>query len=333
MEENNNWQEKVSFGFFKKVFIDKEYMKDLKTITVFLFAYFIAFITNGFINDFEREALISFAVGLGTVGIYLAITTVTEEGAQRGNQDAEDTDEELKNLLKKKRDRGKKINRIIALEVLHDYNKKRIQDAKKEAYETKIRKFETQIEETKARIEILNELGVKFHQVIRKIKVGHFKQKITRTKNKMTKLSPITMSIKFEALEVDDFVREIPEMNKGVNEKKRLKETPITRTRRKMGRMNFVKTLFFYGFQGAVFVSIGSYIALLWFFILITLTLLSTLLMSYASTKRYAETDYKQDITDAINKMEWLLEEQEKRKPIEKAEQTVYNGETLASQS
>jgi hypothetical protein len=322
MEENKNWQDYKAVGFFKKVFTDKEYMKDLKTITVFLFAYFIAFITNGFINDFEREVLLSFAVGLGTVGIYIAITTVTEEGAQRGNQDAEDTDKELQTLLKEKRDYSKKINRSVVVDILQEYNKQRIKEAKQEAYDKKRQKLERRIEETKARIEILEELGIKWSQVIRKIKRWRFKRQITRTKNQITKLNPLTTPIRFEPLEVDDFVREIPEMNKGVNEKKRLRETPVTRTRRKMGRMNFVKTLFFYGFQGAVFVSIGSYMALLWFFILITLTLLSTLFMSYASTKKYAETDYKQDISDAINKIKWLLEEQNKRKPLEKTEAT-----------
>lgn len=321
MSEEKNLTQSTA-GFFKKLFIDKEYMKDLKTATVFLFAYFVAFITNGFINDFDTGALISFAVGLGTVGIYIAITTVTEEGAQRGNQDAEDTDTQLSELLEDRRTESKKVNRSIALEIIQEYNRAKIAELKEEEYKRKTEVYETNIKEFQAKINILEELGIKKRNLIRRNQRWKLNRKIRKTKTKQTKLSINTVTIRYEPLEVDDFVMQNPEMNKGVTEKQRLRETPVTRTRRRMGKMNAVKTLFFYGFQGAIFASISNLIALIWFFILITLTLASTLLMSYSATRKYAETDYKKDIKDAIDKIKWLIDEQNKRnKDLQKAEE------------
>lgn len=318
MTEQKNWKEtKVKEQVFKKLFINKEYMKDLKTILVFIFAYGIAVVSNGFINEYDFDAFLSLTVGIGTAGLYLAIITITEEGAQRGNQDAKDNDKELRELLQTKREKAQKIDRSIAIDLVAKMNKENLENARARLYEATMAKLQDKRKTLESKKEIYSLITYKKMNIIgkikRRIKLGKIERQIQKTRFKATRITPANIPVKYEPLEVDDFLVQDQDMKLSLPEKKRLRMTPVRRTRKKMGRINLVKTIFFYGISGAVYGRITSWSGLFWFLILVTITLAGTMVYAYATTRKYAEEDYKVDLQEAINKLQWFINEQAKR--------------------
>ena len=297
----------------KRAWDDYEGFKNLKTILVVLFAYLVAVISNGFIEGFDYTLLFSFSVGLGTGGLLGAIQTVTAEGAARGNIDAEETDQDLRELKSKVRTEGNKVDRSVASETLKRYNIAQIATLRKETYERKVNTLKDDIRVLEARIDTLNGLS-HWWQIPSRYVLRQLKRSVLKKKKTLSKLSVDKTYVKYQPLELDDIIFVDRDEGEQRTKKQRLQETPSKRTMRKMTKANLIKTLFFFGLQGAAYASFFGRRGLLWFLLLITFTIIATLLTAYVLTKRFATGDYKAILQEKIQDIEWLLEEQRSKK-------------------
>lgn len=301
---------------FKKIWEERDGFRDAKTVVVFVFAYLIAVVSNGFIDGFEISNLISLSVGLGTAGIFGAVQTLTNEGAVRGYEDAEMTDTELNELINKLKKTTPNIKRDVATDILLEYNRLQVETLRKGEYERLKRKYEENVKVYQNRIDTTHAIGVRWFNFATKFYIKRLTKKQRRTKKRLSKLNPQNIYVKYKPIDVDDIVSLDKERSEKLTEQERLRETPKSRTMRIMTKTNLAKTLFFFGLQGAAFASIFGRAGILWFLLIITFTLASTIITSYAMTKRFAHHDYKTRLIEKIDKANWLITEQAQKEKV-----------------
>lgn len=301
---------------FKKIWAERDGFRDAKTIIVFVFAYLIAVVSNGFIDGFEVTNLISLSVGLGTAGIFGAVQTLTNEGASRGYEDAELVDTELNELIATLKKITPNIKRDIATDILLVYNQKELESLRKAEFERLKRKYEENIKVYQNRIDTTVAIGVRWFSFVTKFYLRRLARKQKHAKRLLSKLSITGIYVKYKPIDVDDIVSLDKERTEKQTEQERLRETPKSRTMRIMTKTNLAKTLFFFGLQGAAFASIFGRSGILWFMLIITFTLASTMITSYAMTKRFAHKDYKTRLIEKIDKANWLLSEQQAKEKV-----------------
>src|SRR6056297_1276420 len=129
----------------KKWLNDSTLIRDVKTIVSFLLAYAIAVISNGLIEDFTPQSLLSIAVTLGALGTFFAIRIITNEFTERGMYDEEQSNELLKSTITKQREKSSQIKSNIAYDVLVQYNIDKLEYHKKIKYNEIKNKYEIEI--------------------------------------------------------------------------------------------------------------------------------------------------------------------------------------------
>jgi len=143
----------------KKILNDVNLVRDIKTIIAFLFAYAIAVISNGLIENFSPAALVSITVTLGALGTFFAIRIITNEFNEftdRGMFDEEESNDSLKQRLSKQMELSTQIKSTVAYDILTQYNKDKYDYLKKvkyndlkQKYELEIKRYTTMIENAK----------------------------------------------------------------------------------------------------------------------------------------------------------------------------------------
>lgn len=306
----------------KKLLNDNNLIRDLKTVVSFLLAYAIAVISNGLIEDFSPAALVSVAVTLGALGTYFAIKIITNEFTDRGMYDEEESNADLQKRLANQRELSVQIKSTVAYDILTEYNKDKFEYLKKVKYnetkqslELKVKKYQSMIENAK----IMRQL--RWFNFINKRYIVKLKRMEKKAQSKLAKLSPDDLLVKYKPVSLLDLkVSNVDDLDTKYNEADRFKITPQKKVRQSMSRTNFVKTFFFVGFQGAAIAQITSWFEFVLFLALMTLTLATTAVSSYVSTRRYASMNYVNILDEKLEKLKWLIAEQQK---VDKLQQTT----------
>ena len=303
----------------KKILSDTNLVRDIKTVISFLLAYAIAVVSNGLIEGFNPSALVSIAVSLGALGTFFAIKIITNEFTDRGMFDEEETNEELKGRLSKQRELSVQIKNTIAYDILTEYNKDKFEYLKKtkynelkQKYELEIKRFGTMIENAK----LIRTL--KWFNFVNKAVISQLERKKTKATNKLAKLSLNDIYVKYKPVELNHLkLSNVSSDEDKYNEAQRFSLTPQKKVRQRMATTNFLKTFFFVGFQGTAIAQIGSWLDFIIFLILMSLTLGVTAIASYVNTRRYANMNYISVLDEKIEKLNWLIKEQQIDKPKE----------------
>lgn len=290
---------------------DSNLVRDIKTVVSFLLAYALAVISNGLIEEFTPASLISVAVGLGAIGTYFAIRIITNEFTERGTIDEEIENDDLKNKLQEQRELSQQIHATKAYDVLDKYNKDKYEELKKEKFNHQKYVLEESIKRISTQIENFNMRAIKFFDFVNKRAVSRLKKKLKKKKKQLDKLSLANTIVKYDPVELSHLrVSNYQKEEERFSEAQRYRITPQNKVRRRMNTTNFVKTFFFISFQGAVIAQIASWRDFLIFLGLMTLTLVSTAIVAYVSTRRYASMNYIHIIDEKIQKLKWLIEQQ-----------------------
>jgi len=299
----------------KRLLNDSNFIRDTKTVIAFLFAYGIAVVSNGLIEGFSPQALISIAVSLGAIGTFFAVKIITNEFSERGMFDEEESNKELQERLSRQKELSAKINYTEGYEILQQYNKDKFEYLRKakyndlkQKYELEIKRFETMIENTR----ITRKL--KWFTFANQWVLGKLKRKLKKMKYKLSKLSPNDIYIKYRPVELEQLqLSDFDEKDAKFNEAERFSITPQKRTRKRLAATNFIKTFFFVGFQGAAIAQISSYREFFIFLALMTLTLATTAVTAYVNTRRYAALNFITIIDEKVEKLKWIISETDKR--------------------
>jgi len=312
----------------KGVLSDSSLIKDVKTVVSFLLAYVIAVVSNGLIEDFTPAALISIAVTLGALGTFFSIKIITNEFTDRGMYDEEESNEQLRKLLDQQRTKSSHIKSSVAYDIILKYNKDKLEYHKKEKYEELKNKLELDIKKYETMIE-----GVKAFKAIKKLdfitkrKIARLKSKLKKAKSKLSKLSLGDIYVKYDPVTLSHLmVSDVQSDEDKYSEARRFKITPQRKIRSRMNRTNIAKTFLFVSFQGAAIAQITSWTQFLIFLGLMTLTLATTALTSYVSTRRYAANNFVKILEEKIERIEWVLSEQAKVKDNESPITATHNG-------
>jgi len=298
----------------KAILNDVNLIRDVKTVISFLLAYVIAVVSNGLIEDFSPSTLFALTTGLGAFGTFFAIKIITNEFTDRGMFDEEEGNEELKKNLLEQRRLSVQIQSASAYDILveynrqkHDYLKKVRYEELKNKYELEIKKIETLIEHAK----ITRKL--RWFNWLNKHYIGKLNARKRNVSKKAKKLSINDIYVKYEPVQLSHLkLSNVQAEEDKYNEAQRFKMTPQKKVRKRMTTTNFVKTFFFVSFQGAVIATITSWTQFFIFLGLMTLTLSSTAVFAYVSTRRYASMNYISILDEKIEKLKWLITEQSK---------------------
>lgn len=299
---NNKWN-------LKSLLNDSNLIRDIKTVVSFLLAYGIAVVSNGLIEGFSPQALISIAVTLGAVGTFFAIKIITNEFTDRGMIDEEDSNESLKQKIEKQKELSEKLNLSKSYELLNEYNKERFEYLRKYKFDEIKQKYELEQKRIKSVIENIKTTTKK--GLLQKRLLNRYNKKLKKIKSKLSRLSIKDVYVKYKPITLHQIrTSNFNEKQDKFNESQRFSITPQSKVRRQMTISNFVKTFFFVGFQGAAIATITSWIEFTIFLILMTLTLTTTAITAYVSTRRFANFNYQGIIDEKIEKLNWLIDKQ-----------------------
>lgn len=296
----------------KKLLNDANLIRDVKTVASFLLAYAIAVISNGLIESFSPAALISVAVSLGALGTFFAIKIITNEFTDRGMYDEEESNKELKERMALQRHLSSQIKSSVAYDILNEYNKDKYNYLQKVKYQELKASYELNIKKYKSMIENAKHIrSLKWFNFINKRYILRLKKQQKKYQNKLARLTPKDVVVKYQPIHLLDLkVSNVEDADSKYTEAERFKITPQKKVRQRMATTNFVKTFFFVGFQGAAIAQITSWTQFIIFITLMSLTLATTAISSYVSTRRYANMNYVSILDEKIEKIKWLLKEQ-----------------------
>ena len=297
----------------KKWLNDSTLIRDVKTIVSFLLAYAIAVISNGLIEDFTPQSLLSIAVTLGALGTFFAIRIITNEFTERGMYDEEQSNELLKSTITKQREKSSQIKSNIAYDVLVQYNIDKLEYHKKIKYNEIKNKYEIEIKRLESLIkhtEITRQL--KWFNRINKWYVNKLYARKRKVSKKLANLNMNNVNVKYKPVQLNQLkTTDVQENEDSLGESARFSITPQKKVRKQMATTNFIKTFFIVGFQGAAIAQITSWTAFFIFLVLITLSLATTAVSSYVGTRRYANMNYIPILQEKVEKIEWLNKEVE----------------------
>ena len=298
----------------KALLNDTNLIRDLKTLISFLLAYVIAVVSNGLIEDFSPATLFALTTGLGAFGTFFAIKIITNEFTDRGMFDEEENNEEHKKNLAEQRRLSVQIQSATAYDILVAYNKQKHGYLKKVRYEELKNKYELEVKRVETLIEhakITRKL--RWWNWLNKQYINKLNARKRNVSKKIKKLSMNDIYVKYEPVQLSHLkLSNVHEEEDKFNEAQRFRMTPQKKVRKKMTTTNFIKTFFFVSFQGAVIATITSWTQFIIFLGLMTLTLSSTAVFAYVSTRRYASMNYVSILDEKIEKLKWLITEQSK---------------------
>lgn len=306
MNKKNVWS-------IKALLNDSNLIRDAKTILALLLAYGLAVISNGLIEEFNPNSLVSIAVGIGAVGTYISIRIVTNEFTDRGAFDEEESNVELQELLNKQRELSKQLNANKAYDHLDKYNKDRHKLLRKEKHNTLKLNYEEEIK----RYELLiKNAHLRNHRWFNFLTTRHIRllnRKLKRNKKRLQNLSP-NIYVKYEPLELDHLrTHGLIKRDENQSQAKRFKQNPQTKVRQRMATTNFIKTFFFISLQGAVIAQVTSWVEFFIFLAMMTLTLLFTALGSYVYTRKETRENYVNVIRDKNDMLIYLIKFQQNK--------------------
>jgi hypothetical protein len=304
----------------KKILNDVNLVRDIKTIIAFLFAYAIAVISNGLIENFSPAALVSITVTLGALGTFFAIKIITNEFTDRGMFDEEESNVNLKQRLSKQMELSTQIKSTVAYDILTQYNKEKYEYLKKVKYNDLKQKYELDVKRYTTMIENAKLIRtLKWFNLINKHYISRLERRKIKITNKLAKLSQNDIYVKYQPIELNHLkLSNVASDEDNYNEAQRFSLTPQKKVRQRMATTNFIKTFFFVGFQGAAIAQITSWVEFIIFLVLMSLTLGATAITSYVNTRRYANMNYISILDEKIEKLQWLIKEQQTfDKPIE----------------
>lgn len=294
----------------KYLLSDTNLIRDVKTIASFILAYAVAVVSNGLIEDFTPQALLSIAVSLGAFGTYFAIRIITNEFTDRGMFDEEENNEELKQRINKQKKLSAEVKTSIAYDILTQYNKDKILYLKKQKYQEEKHHLENDIKRYETIVENLKfTFNIKWFSVIKHYTLNVYKRRLKKFKTRLLKLNEDDMHVRYKPVTLNQLrVAYSHEEENKLSTSERFDITPQKKIRKQMAVTNFVKTFLLVSFQGAAIATIASWSAFFIFLVFITFTLATTALFSYVSVRRYASLSYiaildeKNELLERINK-------------------------------
>jgi len=296
----------------KELLNDTNLIRDVKTVVSFLLAYVIAVVSNGLIQDFTPATIFALTTGLGAFGTFFAIKIITNEFTDRGMFDEEEGNAELKSRLEDQRKLSTQIQSAKAYDVLLEYNKDKHTFLKKQKFEELKNKLELNIKQLETLIEHAKlTRKLKWTNWLNKRYIGKLDARKRNVSKKLKKLSLNDIYVKYTPVQLSHLkLSNVHEEEDRFNEAERFRLTPQKKVRKKMTTTNFIKTFFFVSFQGAVIATVTSWTQFLIFLGLMTLTLSSTAVFAYVSTRRYASMNYVSIVDEKIEKLKWLITKQ-----------------------
>ena len=296
----------------KAILNDTNLIRDVKTAISFLFAYVIAVVSNGLIQDFSPATIFALTTGLGAFGTYFAIRIITNEFTERGMYDEEETNAELQERLTTQRKLSTQIQSAKAYDILLEYNKDKQSYLKKMKYEELKNKLELEVKRLESLIDHAKlTRKLKWTNWLNKRYIAKLDGRKRNTSKKLKKLSMNDIYVKYVPVQLAHLkLSNVQDEEDKYNEAQRFRLTPQKKVRKKMNTTNFLKTFFFVSFQGAVIATVTSWVEFLIFLGLMTLTLSSTAVFAYVSTRRYASMNYVSILDEKIEKLQWLITKQ-----------------------
>ena len=296
----------------KALLNDTNLIRDVKTVVSFLLAYVIAVVSNGLIEDFSPATLFALTTGLGAFGTFFAIKIITNEFTDSGMFDEEEGNAELKSRLEDQRKLSTQIQSAKAYDVLLEYNKDKHTFLKKQKFEELKNKLELDVKRLETMIEHAKlTRKLKWTNWLNKRYIGKLDARKRNVSKKLKKLSLNDIYVKYTPVQLSHLkLSNVHEEEDRFNEAERFRLTPQKKVRKKMTTTNFIKTFFFVSFQGAVIATVTSWTQFFIFLGLMTLTLSSTAVFAYVSTRRYASMNYVSILDEKIEKLKWLITKQ-----------------------
>lgn len=302
------------FWSVKSLLNDTNLIRDIKTILALLLAYGLAVISNGLIEEFNPNSLLSIAVSIGAIGTYISIRIVTNEFTDRGAYDENETNDELKDLIKKQKELSKQLNTTKAYDHLDKYNKERHKQLRKEKYNDLKIRYEEEIKRYELLIKNAQLRNHRWFNFINQRHIRILNRRLKRNKKRLQNLSP-KIYVKYDPIELDHLrTHGMLKTEENLSQAKRFKQSPQKKIRQRMATTNFVKTFFFISLQGAVIAQVTSWTEFIVFLGMMTLTLLFTALGSYVYTRKETRENYINVIRDKNDMLIYLLKEQNQNK-------------------
>lgn len=296
----------------KEILNNTNLVRDVKTAVSFLLAYVIAVVSNGLIQDFTPATIFALTTGLGAFGTFFAIKIITNEFTDRGMFDEEETNKELQDRLAEQRKLSTNIQSAKAYDILLAYNKDKQSYLKKQKFEELKNKLELDVKRLETLIEhakITRKL--KWSNVLNRYYMSKLYARKKNVSKKLKKLSLNDIYVKYTPVQLAHLkLSNVHDEEDKYNEAERFRLTPQKKVRKRMTITNFVKTFFFVSFQGAVIATVTSWTEFIIFLGLMTLTLTSTAVFAYVSTRRYASMNYISILDEKIEKLKWLITQQ-----------------------
>lgn len=290
---------------------DTNLLRDVKTWLAFLLAYALAVVSNGLIDEFNWQSMLSIGVSLGAVGTYFSIKIITNEFTERGAFDETTNNASLTQALDKQKELSQKIDPSQAYDILDGYNKSKHEVLQKEKLDELKSKYEEQIKRNMLLIENSKLRNPRWFNFITQRYIRKLKTLNKKTDKRLKSLNPKTVYVKYDPIDLTHLrTSNIQLKDDKLTEAQRFKMTPQRKIRRDMGRTNFIKTFFFISFQGAVLAQITSWRDFFVFIALMSLTLASTAVFAYLSTRRYANENFIHILNDKNQKLQWLIDNQ-----------------------
>ena len=306
-----NNQESKNYWSLKTWLNDTGVLRDVKTWLAFLLAFALAVVSNGLIDEFSWQSLLSIGVSLGAIGTYFSIKIITNEFTERGAYDETTNNKNLSEALDKQAELSRSVNPSQAYEILEKYNKDKHALLRQEKYDDLKSKYEEQIKRNTLLIENAKLRNPRWFQFVSKRYIRSLKKMNKKTEKRLKSLNPKSVYVKYDPIDLSHLrTSNIQLKEDKLTEAERFKLTPQRKVRRDMGRTNLIKTFFFISFQGAIIAQITSWRDFIIFVALMSLTLSSTAVFAYLSTRRYANENYIHILNDKNHKLQWLIEQQ-----------------------
>ena len=276
---------------------NKKWLKDFDTAISFIFAYLVAFILAGVFGGFDTEMVLSWELHTTAVGVFAGREIITRKGAVRGAESGREQENYLEELKENKKS-SKKINEHGPM-AIREINKRLTEEKKKDKYYELKAKYQERISVLKPFSDYYKDYPPKWYQLLKKRKVRKNNKKVLTLKNKEKNLDVDSVKTNFEPLSLDD-IKNADKSPETVSLKKRFNRNAEKSVQRMMRFSNLMQTVFFWGFQFAIFVNIFAYgfIRLMVLIIILTasyiMTLFSSFLLSYKIATETELADLKE---------------------------------------
>lgn len=276
---------------------DKQWLKDFDTVISFFFAYLIAFILAGVFGGFETDMVLTWELHTTAIGVFAGREIITRKGAVRGAESGRDEDRYIKEL-----DENKLLSKQVdknGTEAMRKINQRLTEEKKKDKYYELKARYEERIATLKPFSDYYKDYPPKWWQRFKKRKVRKNNKKIIKIRNKHDNLSVDSIKTGFQPLSLDD-IKNADKSPEKISLKKRFNRDAEKSVQRMMRFSNLMQTIFFWGFQFAIFVNIFSYgiVRLVVLIVILTasyiMTLFSSFLLSYKMTTENELVDLKE---------------------------------------